>query len=264
MDRTFWQRQTEKPLFPDLVWSRPENRNQAGKLLIVGGNLHGFSGVAQAYNIAIKSGIGAVRAIMPDAIKKVVGGLIDMAQFSPSTPSGSFSRAALAALLEQAGWADGVLLAGDLGRNSETAIALESFVQKHTGLLVVTKDAVDYFTASPQALLNRSNTTLVLSIAQLQQLGQHAHFELPVTFSMDLLHLVDWLHLFTTKYGAYIITNHLGTIFVAVKGEVSTTKTNDNLEDIWRVPAAASASVWWIQAPDKPFQSLTTSVMKQI
>jgi len=261
MDRTFWQKQTDKPLFPDLVWSRPENRNQAGKVLIVGGNLHGFSAVAQAYNVATSSGAGVVRAIMPDAIKRVVGGLIDTADFVPSTPSGSFARPALAGLLEQASWADGVLLAGDLGRNSETAIVLESFVQIHAGPLVITKDAVDYFTTSPQTVLNRNNTVLVLSIAQLQQLGQHARFELPVTFGMDLLHLVDWLHSFTTKYGVRIITSHLGTVFVAVNGQVSTSKINNTIEDMWRVPTAASIAVWWIQTPAKPFEALTTGVL---
>ena len=44
MNHDYWHKQTSsKPLFPELIWSRPENRQLAGKLLIIGGNLHGFA-----------------------------------------------------------------------------------------------------------------------------------------------------------------------------------------------------------------------------
>ena len=41
--------------------------------------------------------------------------------------------AALAPLLDLAQWADGVLLAGDIGRNSETTVLLETFMSKYHG-----------------------------------------------------------------------------------------------------------------------------------
>jgi hypothetical protein len=134
MDRTFWQRQTaDKPLFPDLLWSRPETKRTAGKLLIVGGNAHGFSAAAEAYGAAAKAGIGTARVLLPDSLQKTVGKVFAAGEYAPSTPSGSFSQQALAELLELAQWADGVLLAGDFGRNSETAILLESFAAKYQG-----------------------------------------------------------------------------------------------------------------------------------
>ncbi|HXY18323.1 MAG TPA: hypothetical protein VEH48_02805, partial [Candidatus Nitrosopolaris sp.] len=134
MEDTNWLRQTpDKPLFPDLLWSRPENKRQRGKLLIVGGNSHGFAAPASAFAAAGTAGIGAARVLLPDATQKTIGTGFTDAVFAPSTPSGSFSRQALAELLENAGWADGVLLAGDFGRNSETAILLESFLDKYKG-----------------------------------------------------------------------------------------------------------------------------------
>ena len=47
------QKQTKaKPFFPDLLWSRPENKFHAGKLLIVGGNAQAALAPAQAYMLA--------------------------------------------------------------------------------------------------------------------------------------------------------------------------------------------------------------------
>lgn len=259
MDRAYWIRQEAgKPLFPELEWSRPENRLSAGKLLIIGGNYYGFASVAEAYAAAAKAGIGTARVLLPQAVQKVVGRVLENGEFAPSTPSGSFSQKALDEFLLSANWADGVLLAGDLGRNSETAILLEKFLQKTPTAVTLTKDAVDYATSAPHTILQRPNTLLVLSLSQLQRLGIAARFAQAVTFRMDLLRLVEWLHEFTTAYAPGIIVKHLDTICVAWKGQVSTTKCAKELP-VWRVKSAAAASVWWIQNPAKPFESLTAS-----
>jgi len=263
MDRTYWQRQTpDKPLFPDLLWSRPENKRQAGKLLIVGGNLHGFAAPATAYSEALKAGIGTARVLLPDSLQKTVGRVLEAGEYAPSTPSGSFARSALAELMAMAGWADGVLLAGDFGRNSETAILLEQLLTKYGDQLTLTNDAVDYFAKTPDDLLKRPETTLVLSFSQLQQLATSAGFTSPFTFNMDLLRLVESLHEFTEKYPVAIITKHLQNIFVAVGGQVNTTKLTTDI-DTWRVETAAHAAVWWLQNPGKTFEALMTSLVEK-
>lgn len=258
----YWQKQGEVPLFPDLLWSRPENRQHAGKLLVVGGHAHGFSAPAEAFSVAEKAGIGSARVMLPDHIRpqlKKVQGTVLTTEFAPSTPSGSFAAKALAELLDASAWADGVLLAGDFGRNSETAIVLEKLASKYPGKLVLTKDAVDYFTSNASVIIDRKDTCLVLTIAQLQKLASSAKFATAITFSMNLLQLVEALHAFTTQHTSYIVVKHLDTILVAVNGKVCTTKTEQGLEDSWRAATAAKASVWWIQNPSKPFQALTTS-----
>lgn len=259
MDK-YWRKQTEdKPLFPALLWSRPENRQLAGKLLILGGNLYGFAAPAEAYQVARATGVGVTRVLLPDALQKTVGRAFEAGEFALATPSGSFAQQALAETLALSIWADGVLLAGDLGRNSETAIFLEKFAEKYHGQLTITKDAVDYFTSAPDKLLARPGTTLVLSLAQLQKLAVSAGFTPAFTFGMDLLHLVAALHLFTERYATNIVVKHLANMFVAVDGQVSTTKLAKD-QEIWRVPTAASAAVWWLQNPSKPFEALTTAV----
>lgn len=260
MTPEFWQKQEAgKPLFPHLLWSRPENRQLAGKLLIVGGNLHGFLAPAEAYSEAMKAGAGMCRVLLPSAIQKVVGPSIENGEFAASTPSGSFSQRALVELLDWCKWADGVLFAGDLGRNSETAIMVEKFLQKCEAPTIITKDAMDYVVSLPSAALERPNTTLVPSFAQLQRLAIAAKFDLPLTFSMDLLHLVEWLHRFTEQHAPHIVVKHLDRLFVAVNGEVSTTRLPQD-QPIWRLKTASHAAVWWLQNPGKPFEALSTAV----
>lgn len=261
MQLEYWHKQElGRPLFPELEWSRPENRQMAGKLLIVGGNLHGFAAPAEGYSLAVKEGIGTARVLLPSAIQKVVGPFIENGEFAPSTPSGSFSKAALTELLDWCRWADGILFAGDLGRNSETAILIEKFLSKCELPAVFTKDAVDYVVSAPLSALERPNTTLVLSFSQLQRLGVGSRFEQAATFSMDFLRLVDWLHIFTARFAPNIIVRHLDTIFVAVNGEVSTTKLPADASHVWRLNTAARATVWWIQNSGKPFEALTTAI----
>jgi len=259
MNSSYWHKQSNTtPLFPSLDWSRPESRHLAGKLLVVGGSLHAFAAPAEAYTQAVKAGIGTTRVLLPDALRRTVGQLLETGEFAPSTPSGSFGASALAELLDCSAWADATLVAGDLGRNAETAILLERFLAKQSAAVTLTKDAIDYAVSTPGSVLHRPDTLLVPSLSQLRRLGMAAGFEQPVQFSMDLLRLVDWLHAFTQRFAPYIITQHLDTLFVAVGGQVSTTRL-DSPQPVWRVRAAATAAVWWLQHPSKPFDSLTTA-----
>jgi hypothetical protein len=264
MERAYWQRQpVDKPLFPDLIWNRPENKRHAGKLLIIGGHKQGFSDVAEAYNTSMKAGIGTARVLLPDSLQKDIGQLFPEAEFAPSTPSGSFARKSLAEILDAAAWADSVLLAGDFGRNSETAIVLESLLQKYSRQLTLTKDVVDYFAKSPRLLLDRPETTIVVSIAQLQQLATHSQFDTPIKYDMGVLQLVEFLHAFTKQHAAHIVIQYLDTMFVAVDGQISTTKLATPRK-VWRVTTASHAATWWLQNQGTPYQAITTAVYESI
>ncbi len=80
MEPTNWYKQVlGSQLFPDLQWSQPENRQHVGKLLMIGGNLHGFSAAASAYSEAVNAGIGTARVLLPDALRKRKGSKISPA-----------------------------------------------------------------------------------------------------------------------------------------------------------------------------------------
>ncbi len=258
MDRTFWQRQTkDQPLFPDMVWSQPENRLHAGKLLIIGGSGYEFKEPANAYGDALQAGVGTAKVILPASMKKTVEHIFPEAEFAPHTPSGSFARKALAQFLDAAEWANGVLLAGDLGRNSETAILLETLLAKYHGLLVLANDAVDHFLDAPGACLSRPDTVVVCNTAQLQKLAAAAHFTTAFTSTMPMLQMVEALHEFSATYNCNFVTWHDGAMYVASQGQISTTPfDNFNSTD-----SAARAAVWSLQNPSRPYEALTTSLI---
>lgn len=259
MNPEYWQKQGSKPLFPELQWSRPENKMHAGKLLIVGGNEHGFVAPAEAFSAAEKAGVGTARMILPDSLRKFIGKTFTTGVLAPTTPSGSFSQLALATFIDESGWAEGVLVAGDVGRNSETTVVLENFLEKYSGQATITKDAADLFCVQPYTILQRPDTLLVISLGQLQKLGTATKFSRAFTSTMGLVQLVEALHEFTKRYSLYIIVRYADQLVVAVRGQVSSTRCATD-QPVWRVKTAATASVWWLQNPTKPFAAFTTAV----
>jgi hypothetical protein len=253
MDRTYWQKQTpDKPLFPDLLWSRPENKQQRGKLLIVGGQSQGFAAAAEAYSAAVKSGIGTARVLLPDSLQKTVGRVFEAGEYAPSTPVGSFAKQALADLLDLAAWSDGVLLAGDFGRNSETAVMLELFIQNYKGQLTLTDDSLDYFLQNSDLLTNRNETLLAPTLSQLQKIASKS--AVAITSKLPLLQLVEIFHELTKQRAINLIYRREEASIISVHGQVSTMPESGNL-----LKMAVHASVWWLQNPSSPFESITSS-----
>jgi hypothetical protein len=143
-----------------------------------------------------------------------------------------------------------------MGRNSETAILLEKYVEKYTGPLMIAQDAADYFKFFPQLLMNRPDTVLVISLAQLQKIFINAPLITPIIYGMTQPHLAEALHQFTTKFPITIVVKHQDLIFVAHSGQVVSTP---NSEMPWRVKTAGKAIVYWIQNPSQPLESISTS-----
>lgn len=257
----YWLKQPlDTPLFPDLLWSRPENKQLAGKLLIIGGNEHGFVAPAAAYAAAEQAGVGTARMLLPDSMRRYVGKVFEAGDFAPTTPSGSFAQKALAEFLDMADWADAVLLAGDFGRNSETAILLEKFSASYTGQLTMTGDSADYVIGAPQPWLSRPDTLLVLTFGQLQKLFVASRAPRAVTSTMDKLRLVEAICDFSSAHTMSLIVLHQQTIFTAYAGRISTTSGSEltGSQNDFTV-TASKAAVWWLQNPSHGFEALTTS-----
>jgi NAD(P)H-hydrate repair Nnr-like enzyme with NAD(P)H-hydrate dehydratase domain len=260
MDYDYWKKQSsETPLFPDIEWNKPEQRSKAGKLAIIGGNKLGFAGVAEAYSVATEAGVGQVRVLLPDVLKKTIPAAITDAVFGPTNPSGSLTKEAIAQMNAAGEWAESVLLIGDAGRSSETAIAYEQFVQHYTGPLVITRDAVDLIKNNPQALVERPKTLLVVSFAQLQKLFQSVYYPKILTFSMQLTNLVEAVHKFTITYPVTITVLHKDHLVIAHEGQVIS-RPWENPMAIWRGSVAARATVYWLWNPGKPLEAVATSV----
>lgn len=261
MDNTYWQKQKPtKPLFPDLEWSKPERRDQSGNLGIIGGNKLGFASVAENYNIARDTGVGQVRVLLPDGLKKIVPPTMTDVLFGAMTPSGSLSKDALPELKALADWADGVLLIGDAGRNSETAVAYEKFINEFDGQLTITRDAIDLVKNSTEAIVNRPDTVLVASFSQVQQIFKNVYYPKVITFSMQLQQLVEALHKFTMTYPVTIMTLHQEHIVIAHDGKI-VTQPFDSPMQIWHGTTATKVASYWLWSPDKPLESAATSLV---
>jgi len=261
MNGDYWLKQSkDKALFEDLLWSRPESKRNAGKLLIIGGNTNGFKSPATAYNMAEKAGAGSIRVMMPISLRSSVAKYIDEPLFAPANISGGFAREALAELLDQASWSDLTLLAGDFGHNSETSILLETFTNDFKGALCLSGDSIDSFLSNTIEILNREKTLIVGDFSKLQKVLTKSSGSIVITSTMSLILLVDRLRALTLESKSSVITYHQGYFIVATNGRVSTSEApifND-----WELSFAAYGSVWWLQNKDKQFEALSTAIFE--
>ncbi|NTW62034.1 hypothetical protein HGB25_01320 [Candidatus Saccharibacteria bacterium] len=257
----YWSQQThDKPLYPDIEWAKPEQRSLRGRLGIIGGNKLGFIGVAENYQTALSAGAGEVRVLLPDAIKRSIPNTMTDVVFGKSNPSGGLAKESLIEMRAVGEWATGILMIGDAGRNSETAIVYEDFINKYDGPLTITRDAVDLLKNASQTLVERPDTMLVVSFAQLQKLFQAVYYPKVLTFSMQMTNLVEALHKFTITYPITIAVYHKELFLVANDGQVTSTQY-DNPMKIWRGETATRAAVYWLWNPSKPLDSVTASLL---
>lgn len=254
---TSWIKQTDKALFEQLEWDKPERRDQAGRLLIIGGHLHNLNAPGKAYEYVRGAGIGSVQIVLPNKVKSLVGKTLPNALFLPSTTSGEFSREGLSELIAHTQWADMILITGDVGRNSQTSLLITDLLTHVSTPAVLTKDAIDALKNTPDVMLRRQHTTLVASFAQLQDLVNRVIPGDPILFSMGLVKLVEQLQKLTMTYPANIVTLHQNALCVASQGQVSTTPATGSEERAWRTKTAAIAACYQTWYPDKTFEALT-------
>lgn len=259
-DLSYWQKQTaDKPLFPDITWSKPEQKSMAGKLGIIGGNKLGFIAVAESYEDTLKIGAGEVKVLLPDVLKKSMPKTMLNVIYGNTNPSGGLSGEALDQMRTLGDWSTGILMIGDAGRNSETAILYEDFIRHYDGPLTITRDAIDLIKNSPHSLIERPDTFVVASFAQLQKIFQSVYYPKVLTFSMQLSNLVEAVHKFTITYPVGIAVYHKDFIIVAHQGKVTSTPWTDQMR-IWRGKTASACATYWLWHPTKLIESVTASL----
>jgi hypothetical protein len=254
---TYLKRQTDNnPLFSDVLWSRPEQKTMAGKIAIIGGSAHGFSNISRSYNAAGKAGAGAVRLLLPNALKRTLAKIWPECEFASSSKTGEFADDALAEWLELDQWSDAVLLPGDLGKSSQTAILMERYLVHSTNHITLTGDSISILIGSPLPIMENNRILLVLTIPQLQRLLVAIRYPMTVRQDGTMFQLAASLHALTLNYPWAIVTWHENFFYAAYLGNVSTTQAIDgSLTD-----AAAFASVWRMQQPTKVFEAITCGI----
>jgi len=252
-----WLKQDpKKPLYEDLIWSKPSSKMAAGKLLIIGGNNNGFTSPAMCYTNALQAGAGSVKVLLPEVLQKIVGKTLEDAEFAPNNTSGSFSKQAVSAFLDLANWSDGVLLAGDFSNNSETSTLIENFTEKYSGQITFYGDAIDLAVNNPHMILNRENTLIVLDFSKLQKLLINSLFARPLKSTMNLNSYIETLSEYTKRFKPIILSEFNGNIVLGEKGKVITTKTESEISIY-----PAKAAVWWMQHPSKSLPAIASAIV---
>lgn len=261
MNTPYWQQQTPaKPLYPDIAWNKPQQRAQAGKLGIIGGNRLSFRAIEHSYTTALATGVGQARVVLPDALRGTIPASVTDTIFAASNSSGSLGNEAWPELQALTGWADALLLIGDAGRNSQTAIVYEKLVSHTTAPLIISRDAVDLLMPSAPQLASQSNILIIASFSQVQKLLRTLYYPKILTFRMPLLQLVETLHKFTITYPLTLATFHADTILIAQHGTVTSTPWSQPMA-LWQgtVPTRIAAYTMW--NPATPLQAATASLL---
>ena len=229
---SYWKKQGKNALFADVDTFAPEQKRFAGKLLVIGGHAGAFFAAAQAMQTALNLGVGEVRVLLPDALRGKVPRAAEI-YFAESGASGAFGKVSLVEMLNQAAWADVVLLIGDLGKNAETSIVLADFMKHCEKPVFITRDAVDAVTSDAMNWgMRDERTALFLTMAQLQKFLRTLYYPKVVTLSMPMNQLVETLHKFTLSYPLTLATMHSEQVVIARDGNV----ISENLSDVGLTP----------------------------
>lgn len=247
-------KQGSEPLFPDVLWNRPVNKKAAKKLLIIGGHSKQFKNTQAAYLAAQKAGIGEVKIVMPDVLKKIVGPLDD-ALFVPSTQSGSIAKEAIDEVKIFADDSDGVLLVGELSQNTDTISFLESVLSDIDKPIALTSEILSSMLFNPNGLIAGDNRLVVTSTQGLVKLMEALDLPFQLQADQNLLNkvallkqLYDLTHTNLALLGAELL--------IASEDKVSLSLVSHS-----EVVVATYLTVFWLQTT-KAFEALTTAAFE--
>jgi hypothetical protein len=253
-----WQKQTDKPLFEDLIWSRPENKRHAGKLLIIGGQAGEFVQTARAFEAANRAGAGHIRVLLPESLRKVAQVIPDV-EFAPANKSGSFARNALAEWFDLAGWADHTLLAGDFGKNSETTTIIDGFLLRGNCPATINLGSLASIGIRLEQLANMP-LTLVIDRSMLQKFGTALSLQVPIKSTTPTDRLAEIIHEISRGKRTNFVIQDEGWIWTAVEGKVISTKSKP-IDDS---QLSAACAVWLMQNPKRPLEALATACFETV
>ena len=252
-----WLKQQDEPLFSDILWSKPERKSARGKLLIIGGHLHGFERAATAFLNATEAGAGEVKVVLPDKLKPVLAGSLETAVFTASTNSGTLAKDSYDELMAFAEWADAVLLVQP-GDNSETSLAITQFISQNTKPLVIGDDVLSVIKHDMSSLL-KPPLMLALSIGGLQALLKGLGSSYSLRHDMGLRPLVLALTEEAKLEGFGIATVSGPDVVTVAGGKAVTTRRNKQPQ---LDALAAWLAVWWMWQPNKLLEAMATAAFE--
>ncbi len=252
---TDFLKQTDQPLYPKALWNRPISRSGAGRLLVLGGHSQEFSVPQAVFQAAQAAGIGECRVILPDSLIKVVGQLADLATFVPSSPGGSFGRGALGPILELARDYDGLIIAGSMSKNSETAILLEGILERLDQPLILGEEIWPMLKHRPEVILSHPKRLIIGTTGGLFRLAGQLKVPVRLRPEAGLLNLIDLIEGLAERGSAdwLMISSDL---IVNAEGKTLVTPGLASFDSSLVLGVAAT---FWLQNLAKPLEGLATA-----
>ena len=250
----------QNQLFKDISWNLPENKLKAGKYLIIGGSEQSFQKIAITYEAFKNVNLGEIKFILPSSLQKYFK-VDPILNFSPSSRSGSFGLASLDELINYADWADVVLLAGDLSKNSETHILMDRFLTNYKSNLIINSEILDLMNLQINSLIYRDNTVVISNLETLQKiiskdpkLTQHV-----IKLNSSLANTVDTLGQISLLIPNPIITKIEQNMIVLYRGRISISQRKEELTN-WENKIAPMIAIYYYNNPNKIFEALTDAI----
>lgn len=162
-------RQTERPIFEDLVWMKPEKVTDDQQIIIMGGHAQALQAPMQLFNACEQQKL-EISILLPDVVKKTLStgtaqsGLL----FAPSTPAGSFSLTGFEEIMTTIEAYNFLLLAGDLSSNQETKQLLSKITTEFKDFKIATENILKSLSLAD--LMKAQNLILILNSNQLKPL----------------------------------------------------------------------------------------------
>jgi NAD(P)H-hydrate repair Nnr-like enzyme with NAD(P)H-hydrate dehydratase domain len=255
MSETPFERQIDKPLYPDILWNRPLNFSRAGRLLIIGGHEREFALVQAVYQAALAAGVGTVGLALPDSLRGPLSGLPE-AIFLPSSPSGSLGKAAQGELLHIIPDYDAAVIGPNLSNNSESATLIEAILQDLAVPAIVTEEAIEAVKFNIGAITSNPRITVATTMNGVFTAASALNVALKVQPERELLGRVDLV----SQVKAVTACNWViigREIIVAADDQISMTPAPRPLSHLEGMIIGVLAAEL-TQNFTKPYQALTT------
>ena len=254
-----WQKQTlDSPLYEDIIWEKPENKRISGRFLIVGGNTHEFASSAQIFESLKKAGGSNIFLALPDVLKKIIDNLDLAVSYLPSNPSGSIGLNAVAELIDLDKDSDIVILAQDLGKNSETTLCMDHFLNKNESLICITSENIDLIENIENP--DYKKMLLVTNFSDLQKL-LIKKFNVLIKNSDEFFVTLNKLHDFNIKIPLNLMCVHEENIIVVADEKISTTNIVIQPQALIE-KLSAFGSFYLVNNQSRIYQALTSAVFE--
>ncbi|MEX0668115.1 MAG: hypothetical protein WD061_00025 [Candidatus Saccharimonadales bacterium] len=243
-------KQSNQPLFEDILWNQPVSRAISGNLLIIGGHSEEFKLTQSIFMQASKN--CQTKVILPDRIRRLIGP-VDNGIYVASTPSGSIARNAQEEILAAINDSDCLLLSADLSQNSETVGLIETILHESEKPVIITEEILLSLFHNLEAI---SKSALIISSPNgLSELANKLHVPIYVK-TPDLQKELKLLEALSEKLDMPLVSIS-DNIVISYQDQISITPNKQ--VDLSKL--IADISVFYMQHENK-FKAVTTAVFQ--